>query len=409
MNTNTDNPGGEPARVGGVAESEPAANAASAKVEEPYQAGQTPQQGGANTTYISPELRPTGDGSATPNGGEPTRQWNVPPASTPPPAYTPQQPYVAPEQGRRRYGTPILGPVLLIAAGVVFLLNTLNFVPWSIWGQLWKLWPLILVAIGLDLLFGRRNPLVSLVIVLVVLAAGIGLVYAYGGLNPPGPLAQTTLDVPLNSAKTADVRIEMGVGELRVDGDLRDPAKLAAGRLDYFGNYQKPDQTTSTSGNTANLTLDQRADNMNFDPFNWFGNEDRSLDGSLDWEIHLNPAIPTSLDVQTGAGNGTLDLGQMKVTNLVVQRGVGNVEITLPSSGSTDARIQGGVGNANITVPKDVAARIKVNKGIGNANVSGFKSVGNDTYESEGYSSSAANRVELTVESGVGNVNIRSR
>lgn len=48
-----------------------------------------------------------------------------------------------------------LGGVLLILVGLVFLASNLDLVPWHVWGNLWKFWPLILVAIGLKKLLER--------------------------------------------------------------------------------------------------------------------------------------------------------------------------------------------------------------------------------------------------------------
>ena len=47
-----------------------------------------------------------------------------------------------------RNGNLLVGGVL-IALGVVFLLNTMGLFPWRLWSQMWRLWPLILVVIGL--------------------------------------------------------------------------------------------------------------------------------------------------------------------------------------------------------------------------------------------------------------------
>jgi hypothetical protein len=406
MDSKTNN---EAPRAGGPGETEQFAGAAG-RVEQP---GDIAHSGGANTTYIPPEVRPTGASTPYDTSGEPTRHWSQPsaasgpaPAPMPPPnGYAQQQPHGWERRDRRPHA-PVLGPVLLIGAGVIFLLNNLNVLPWSIWGQLWRLWPLILIAIGLDLLLGRRNPLVSLLVVLVVLAAGIGIVFSYGGLQSPGNVTQSALSVPLNSAKSADVRIEMGVGQLNVDGNMSGSSNLlATGTLGYYQNNKQPEQAISTNGDTIHLNLVQRDDNVNFIPF--FGKDK----DHLDWNIHLNPGAPTSLDVQTGAGNSTLDLEKLKVTELNVERGIGNVEVTLPAeAGSSSVTVQSGVGNARIVVPGGVAARITVHSGIGKVNVGdGFTKVDDRTYQSLDYSSSAKNKLDLDIEAGIGNVNVATK
>src|SRR5215210_2097893 len=64
-------------------------------------------------------------------------------------------------KARRPHHMPVLGPVLLILAGSVFLLNNLGILPWNVWGDVWRLWPLIPIAIGLDIIVGRRSPALS--------------------------------------------------------------------------------------------------------------------------------------------------------------------------------------------------------------------------------------------------------
>lgn len=42
--------------------------------------------------------------------------------------------------------------VTLIAAGIVFLLNTTGIVSWEIWGYILRFWPFILILIGIRFL-----------------------------------------------------------------------------------------------------------------------------------------------------------------------------------------------------------------------------------------------------------------
>ena len=51
----------------------------------------------------------------------------------------------------------LIGPVILIGLGSVFLLINLGVLSWSVWTVIFRLWPVLLVAAGLDLLLGRRS------------------------------------------------------------------------------------------------------------------------------------------------------------------------------------------------------------------------------------------------------------
>ncbi|MER3458484.1 MAG: hypothetical protein C4309_07525, partial [Chloroflexota bacterium] len=74
----------------------------------------------------------------------------------------------------RRRG--LIGPILLIAIGIVLLLNTLNVLPWGIWGTLWRFWPILLILIGLEILFGRSSWVGSLIVLIVAVIAIVAIV-----------------------------------------------------------------------------------------------------------------------------------------------------------------------------------------------------------------------------------------
>lgn len=49
----------------------------------------------------------------------------------------------------------ILGGTLLIVAGLLVLAANFNLISRVVWSQIWKLWPVILIAIGLKKIIGR--------------------------------------------------------------------------------------------------------------------------------------------------------------------------------------------------------------------------------------------------------------
>ena len=61
---------------------------------------------------------------------------------------------------RRRGG--VVWPLILIFIGGVFLLENTGYLPPNFWMNLWRLWPLVLVLVGIELLFASRIPWVAL-------------------------------------------------------------------------------------------------------------------------------------------------------------------------------------------------------------------------------------------------------
>jgi hypothetical protein len=365
---------------------------------------------GTPTTYIPPEVRPDPQ-PQVPYSGAPTQpqpeapRWTQPQSS----GYSQASPPAAAEQpvrtyggawaqGQRRHGPPIVGPILLIGAGVLFLLNNLGIVDWGIWNDLWRLWPLILIAIGLDLLVGRRNPLLSLVIVLLVLGAGAAVVASTGGFRGAGTIASTGLSVPLGSAKSAVVEIDHGAGNLNVDGNGEN-GMLAVGTLEFWQNHGTPRQDVSTSGDKVTLKLDERSEGF----FNLFGGST----GNVDWDIHLSPNVPLAIEADLGAGNSDLDLSRLNVTALDIKAGAGNTTVSLPEkSGRISATVDGGVGNITLEVPQGIEARINVDTGLGNVTADSRFTKQGDTYVTAGYDS-ASERADIDLKVGVGNVVVK--
>ncbi|HSV84961.1 MAG TPA: DUF5668 domain-containing protein, partial [Levilinea sp.] len=79
------------------------------------------------------------------------------------------------EESRRPYS--IFWPLLLIAAGVLLLLNALGQVQGDFWGFFVRLWPLLFIAGGLDSLY-RRESFVS-----PILFTGLGTVILLSNLG----------------------------------------------------------------------------------------------------------------------------------------------------------------------------------------------------------------------------------
>jgi hypothetical protein len=72
----------------------------------------------------------------------------------------------------------LVGPIFLVGLGVVFLLSNLGYLAFEAWPFVLRLWPVLLIAFGLDILTRRRSiawGLLGLLVALAVLAAALWL------------------------------------------------------------------------------------------------------------------------------------------------------------------------------------------------------------------------------------------
>jgi len=256
-------------------------------------------------------------------------------------------------------------PTILILAGVIFLLSNLGLLPGSAWGWVWAL---VLILVGVGMLWPAR-----------------------GG---PG---SKQVAVPLAGAAVAQVTLKHGAGRLTV-------ASGAASDLLLSGVCGGGvDQDVRPLGDHLDVTL--RMPPQDWGPWIWPGGWGRV---SLDWDLVLNPGVPLSLVVETGASDTRLDLSQLRVTDLSIKTGASSTSLTLPAqAGQTRVRIESGAASVKVRVPEGVAARIRGRIGVGTLNVDAgrFAPRGNE-YQSADFDS-AANRVEIEVGGGVGSVDVR--
>ena len=300
---------------------------------------------------------------------------------------------------REQRGSLVL-PVVIIGLGVLFLLDNLGLLGWSAWGVILHLWPVLLVAVGLDMLFGRRSPLVSLLITVVVLGAASVLLWLYVPAPAAGqPLATERVEQSLDGASRAEVEIRPGVANLRI-ASLSDSHLLVEGTV-ASGGGETIARDFYVSGDTAHFALRSRAQSATGVFLSGRAGDERL------WDLRLNGGVPMVLKVSTGVGTAEMDLAELKLTDLDVDTGVGRTVLTLPARGQVRARVNGGVGEVAVTIPEGMAASIRVNAGIGSTDVVGNLQRRGDAYLSPGYDL-AQDRVELTVRGGVGRVTVRA-
>ena len=75
---------------------------------------------------------------------------------------------------QRVVGAPIWG-IFLVFLGIIFLLQTLNVLPWGLWGTLWRYWPVLIIIIGLGILLRRYNAWLLSLLILAILGGCLGI------------------------------------------------------------------------------------------------------------------------------------------------------------------------------------------------------------------------------------------
>ncbi|MGA2642897.1 MAG: hypothetical protein ABSG21_18550 [Spirochaetia bacterium] len=267
----------------------------------------------------------------------------------------------------------VLG-AFLIVIGVFSILqvgiNLLGFA-FHIW---WIFWPLILIGVGAWIVLGVSR----------------------GSGHPAAPHEQAS--IPLEGARDAAVTVRHGAGRLHI-GSGAGGDQLLSGT---FGGGLDASRRTES----GRLIVLMRVRDRDFSRY-FFGPWRRGWAGTLDWDFGLNPGIPLSLRLETGASEARLSLGDLQVRELFLKTGASSTTIDLPSrAGHTMVTVESGAAAVKIRVPQGVAALIVVRSTLAGVHVDRTRF----PESAAGYRSadfeSASNKTEIFVETGVGSVEI---
>jgi len=321
----------------------------------------------------------------------------------------------------------IVGPTLMIGLGAIFMANNLNMLRWDSWMAILRLWPVLIIAIGLEIFIGRRNVWLSAVGVgaaLALLVAGLWLsggVLGVEGIVPTGDiLVSEEIEQPLNGAEFAEINIDSSVGALSVDS-LSGDENLIEGKI-YSVEREVIRQDYEKDGDEISYYLG--SDWKTGAPTSFSGYEKERLS----WDLDLTEEIPLDLDISLGVGESDVDLSDLNIANLDLSIGVGQTKvelaegeyqadvnggvgqsiITLPDEGQIKLNVSGGVGEIVIYISEEMDAKIYVDRGIAGFSAPSGYIQNEDSYTSPNYGD-ADDYIILNLDQGIGNISIREK
>ena len=233
---------------------------------------------------------------------------------------------------------------------------------------------------------------------------------------------------PLGGAMAAKIDINVGSGNLTIDSLTGDEQLLASGTLEYLEKQGTPTRSLTTIGGQDILTLKASGSGQP-----WFRLPWSACNGATDWQIRLNPDVQSEVTVHSDGGNIRLDLNSLAVSRLSADTGGGNLDVILPDNtvdlnviaktgagsvnvdigrstrGSSFVDASSGAGSVVVRVPEGLAARIHATSGLGKVIMSPrFSMMDGSTYQSPDYET-VADKVEITIKSGAGDVSVDVR
>lgn len=285
-----------------------------------------------------------------------------------------------------------VGPLVGIGLGTVLLLGNLHYLQWGSLELLLRLWPLLLVAWGLDIAFGREKSTWS---TLVRVGLGVLLVAAIVWVTVASPFVSSmkteSFTQLLDGAQQSNLEFSVAAGRLTLSGGAPDDT-LVSGKISLpKGTNLEPEYSEPVDGESS-LSL-EGAGVVVF-----------PLASTAPWNFQVNPVIPLNITSRMAFGNMVEDLSDVKVKELTSKMAFGRTVLTLPETGSTEGSAQVAVGELVIRVPKGQHVIIHASTGAVTRDLPAGYTASEGTIES---SSQGDNVVELNVGIGVGNLVIQ--
>ncbi len=330
----------------------------------------------------------------------------------------------------------IIKGLTFLLIGTILLANTLEILDWSVWLNLFKLWPLLVISLGLSLIFrGKSLSFIGPLIIFLGIIAGAGA--SYMGISFEGEIVR--------EVKTLSREIVMEVEkvpetETALETEITPEIETAPGTETTLETEVVLETKEYPEIERASIELNLDVGKLilgestpllyecisqyrykEFEPFEDFSRTEKEaniliyhspvIKGRISnnirnhWQLKLNNKIIYDLSVKTGAIDADCNLSGFKVEKLYIESGASNINLVLPQYNS-NIIIDTGVSNIDIAIPKNVGATVNIDSGIAIKDLDADNFIKKDgTYISNNYDYSEF-KTKIEIDCGVSNINI---
>ena len=314
-----------------------------------------------------------------------------------------------PTEGRKSGGFLLVG-LLLVALGLLLLINTTGTVSFGIWFELANYWPVLLVLIGVEIVLAQQALLLRAGV--AVLAIAVAVTAAW--LSMPEYDSAESLRVayvePMGIAETLHLKMEFLGGNVELTSatpGAPSPARLLT--ADFDGRPARV--IREQSGTVIECLLVSEGPFLRHSSDDGQSRHESRISfpvGMADWRLTVSPDVEVDIDISAGATDLDLDLRDLNVRRLSIEAGASDIRVQLPANaGQTNVDIAAGAADIELIVPDDVAAKVDIAAPIGSVWVEPRRFMHTDDgYQSPHYFG-ARNRVSIDIEAVAADVSVR--
>lgn len=293
-------------------------------------------------------------------------------------------------------GEGFVGSMVVMGLGAIFMLANLNILAVSPWSFIIRFWPLIIIGFGLDLIIGQRSSISALISVLIGLAIVGGMVaLAFFGpvsLASSQAMQNYTFEQPLEGATSARLIIDSVGGNIFLSPGAQNQTLIEGDLALNPRESAYPHYMVQAGRGIFNLdTRNVVSVTSRFDEANW--------------KLRVNQQVPLEIETKHSVGNQTIDLRVLNVEKIDLENVLGNALVYLPEDSVMEGSASSVIGDLSVVVPEGVDARLEVETGITSVSFPpSFIREGDFIYSSE--SARANPDIDLRLEQTIGSIRI---
>ena len=278
--------------------------------------------------------------------------------------------------------------ILFVVVGIVALFVTFFDIE-IIWSEIAKLWPVLLILMGVSMIPFNKI-LKSIVVIIIMLISfvvycemtdddfdedNVENVYYDDNYNKEDVHVQEFSESYSENISTATIELDYGAGEIRLNSPVNELVKAT-----NASNDVKQDFSVIYEGRHAEIDFDVNETTIN---------EVKKRYTSNHFNLSLNENPIYDFDISLGACDLNFDLTPYKVSDIDIDAGACNIDLKIGNRNPLiNVNIETGVSSVRIGIPKSSACRIECESVMINKGFEDFVKKSGNIYETENYYSS---------------------
>ncbi len=295
--------------------------------------------------------------------------------------------------------------LLFIGLGLLILINNFStlFMDWS---TIWKLWPLVVVLLGLSLLVKHKYGksliagLAAIILALAIFASFKTATHFFRNdfeivfdEDSNYEFDTTEYREPMDSALTFSFfNFDAGAGSFII--------KESTDNLFYAKTVGKKDNfhlKRIDSDSSSQIDFGMHRTKVRFGLDNYKNKVMMNFNQNIIWDFSFN----------IGAASMDFDLTELKTKNVYVDMGAASLDLKVGDKFSdTNIDIDAGASDIDIFIPANSGCKINTDGGLSSKNFDEFEKIKSDHYQTSNFDE-AENKIYIRVDAGVSSITVK--